>query len=54
MIEEHLNRLVLQELGLLLLTRLRVQAQLEEANAKLAATNELLVKAHAEQKKAKR
>lgn len=37
----------MQELGLQMLTRLRVQAQLEEANEKLAASTELLVKIQA-------
>ncbi len=44
MVEARLNRLVMEELGLLTLTRLRLQAQLEEAREQLKASNDLLIK----------
>ena len=44
MVEARLNKLVLEELGLLTLTRLRLQAQLDEVKAQLEASNALLIK----------
>ncbi len=44
MVEARLNRLVMDELGLLTLTRLRLQAQLDEVREQLEASNALLIK----------
>ena len=44
MVEARLNKLVLEELGLLTLTRLRLQAQLDETRELLQASNALLIK----------